>query len=110
MAESNGNSVTVPPSVPIIGGTKITGATAILAIMVAGGMYWIYDQNKIRNQQFERIERKLDEQDRVRGEQFVRLECKLDVGAFVYTYPKGQIDWSALPVDLHSCLPNFKPK
>ena len=78
--------------------------------MVAGGMYWIYDQNKIRNQQFERIERKLDEQDRVRGEQFVRLECKLDVGAFVQTYPKGQIDWSALPVGLHSCLPNFKPK
>lgn len=110
MAEANGNSITVPPSIPILGGAKITGAATILAIMLCGAVWWVYSENNKRNQQFELIYQKLDNQDKVRGSQFDRLECKIDMGVYAHSFPKGQIDWSSLPSELYTCFPNFKFK
>lgn len=92
MSEETPNSVTVPPSVPILGGLKVTGSTAILAIMLAGAMYWIYDQNQLRSRQFE------------------LLACKVDLAIYAHSFPKGAIDWSLLPADMYACIPNFKIK
>lgn len=92
MAEEQPNSLTVPASVPILGGAKITGAATILAIMVAGAVWWVYDQNKLRNHQFE------------------TLNCKMDLAIYVHSFPKGAIDWSLMPPDMYSCVPNFKFK
>lgn len=92
MAEEQPNSITVPPSFPILGGAKISGATAILAVMLAGAMWWVYDQNKLRTHQFE------------------HLECKMDLAIYVHSFPKGAVDWSTMPADLYTCVPNFKIK
>lgn len=110
MAEETPNSLTVPPGVPILGGAKITGAATILAIMLFGAVVWIYKENEKREVQIGRIYEKLDYQDKVRGEQFERMACRIDVAVFVHSFPKGGIDWSLLPADMYTCLPNFKLK
>ena len=92
MSDDTPNSLTVPPSVPILGGAKITGAATIVAIMLSGAVWWVYDQNKLRNQQFE------------------VLACKVDLAIYAHSYPKGEIDWSLLPADMYVCFPNFKVK
>lgn len=89
----NNNSITVPSQVPFIGGAKITGAAAILAFMLLGAGYWVYDQVKVRDVFFS------------------RLECKIDLAIWLHQWPKGSVDWSALPVDMYQCVPRFnQPK
>ena len=58
MAEGNG--IQLPPSVPFLGGAKVTGAAAILAVMLAGAGYWVYQENNKRDLQFERIYQALE--------------------------------------------------
>jgi len=123
--EKNGNTITVPQAVPLIGGIKVTGAATILAVMIAGGAYWINNQNELRRIQLDGIRNEIAEtrtglykhlegmrQNRYDQYQELRdeLSCKIDLAIFLHQFPKGSVDWSALPSRLYTCVPNFKIK
>jgi len=122
----NNNGITLPPSVPFLGGTKITGTNAILAIMLFGACLWIYKENDKRNQQFAALQARLDHAEdtldkrleAVRQNRFeqlaevkTELSCKIDVAVFAFQFPRGAIEWGSLPPELYECFPkNFRVK
>ena len=112
MAEApkeNGNGIQVP--IPVIGGKiNVKGAAAILAVMIAGLAYWTYDQVKLRDIELEQIRDKIETVDQHGQSRFNLLNCKVDLAIYVHQYPKGAIDWNALPSGFYECLPNLKPK
>jgi len=107
--DNNGNGITDP--VPFLG-TKVNvkGAAAILAIMLAGLGYWVYDQVKLRDAELAAIREQIRQTERTRDALIDKLACKLDLTIFMASMPKGAIDWSAIPASLYECMPGFKPK
>jgi len=100
------------------GGTvKATGAAAVLAVMIAGGAYWLYKETGRRDIQFEKIYQTLNENNKTRAAEFGKIyealdrnACKSDLDIFVHMFPKGQIDWEGIPAGLYDCFPRFKVK
>src|SRR5262245_44923022 len=105
----NGNGIEVP--IPILNTKlKVTGAAAILAIMLAGAAYWTYDQVKQRDEEMEAIRAQIRQVEKSRQAQLDQMMCKLDLAMFLYTFPKGGVDWSAIPPSMYGCMPAFKVK
>jgi len=103
----NGDGIQVP--IPFLG-SKITvrGAAAILAVMIAGLGYWIYDQVKQRDLEMDQIRERIEVLDDHNQLRFNLLNCKVDLAIYVHQLPKGPIEWSSLPSGFYECLPNLK--
>jgi len=104
----NGSGINLP--LPWGGSVKATGAAAIIAVMIAGLSYWIYDQIKVRDAILARVMEKIDATDANGQRRFNTLTCKVDLAIYLHQFPKGGIDWSTLPSSFYECMPNFKLK
>jgi|SRR5215472_9515419 len=103
----NGGGINLP--LPWGGSIKATGAAAIIAVMLAGLSYWIYDQIKVRDALLGRLGDKIDAVNNEGRHRYDVLSCKVDLAIYVHQYAKGTIDWSTLPSGFYECLPNLKP-
>jgi len=107
--KEDGNGIQVP--IPFLGGKiNVKGAAAILAVMIAGLGYWTYDQVKMRDAEMDHIRDQIEAVDQNGQKRFNLLNCKVDLAIYVHQFPKGAIDWNALPSGFYECLPNLKPK
>jgi len=108
-SKDNGNGIQVP--IPILGGkATVKGAAAILAVMLAGLGYWIYDQVKLRDAEMAAIREQIRAVEKGRQAQLDLLTCKIDLSIFLHTFPKGAVDWSLVPANMYACIPNLKLK
>ena len=124
----NGNAIVVPPTVPFIGGARITGPVTILAFMMLGAGYWSYQEVKHRDALFAELQKALAAQTTIRAGEFKEVHeaiqtdrdllkevhqdiiCKNDLSMWVQQQERGHVDWSAVPSYLWACIPNFKAK
>ena len=104
--KKNGNGILLP--LPWGGSIKATGAAAILAVMIAGLAFWVYDQVKLRNIEIAHIRERIDEVEENGKQRFIALACKVDLAIYMHQFPKGAVDWNNLPSSFYDCLPNFK--
>ena len=108
-AKEDGNGIQVP--IPFLGSkVSVKGAAAILAIMIAGLGYWTYDQVKLRDQELEGIREQIRSIEKSRQAQLNLIACKIDLAIFLWSFPKGQVDWSSVPASMYECMPSFKIK
>jgi len=107
--KENGNGIQVP--IPILGGKiAVKGAAAIIAVMLAGLGYWIYDQVKLRDAEMAAIRDQIRSVEKGRQAQLSLIACKIDLSIFLHTMPKGAVDWSLVPANMYECIPNLKMK
>ena len=109
--KANGNNsggINLP--LPWGGSVKATGAAAVIAVMMAGLGFWIYDQVKVRDVKLDEIRDKIETANEEGQRRFNTLTCKVDLAIYMHQFPKGGVDWSTLPSSLYECIPNFKLK
>ena len=69
----------------------------LVAMIVLGVM--MYKQNDLLHAQTATIINRFD-----------RLNCIMGIDIFVHQFPRGQVDWGELPVQLYTCLPEYTKK
>lgn len=93
--------LTVP--LPWGGAVKASGFDVVfLAGFVVLGVM-LYKQNDLLHQQT--IELRTE-----RIAEHTILKCNIGIDIFVHQFPRGEVNWDLLPVQLYSCLPDYTKK